>query len=107
MSESWQQIDGLAAGEAAEGKQPHLVRRARVDGAAVIQLTFTDGQELTDHRAPKPILLIGQRGTVTVTVAGETLELNPGSAIHIAAREPHAVAARAGEAEMTLVLLGG
>lgn len=105
MGTGWSSLDGLAAGAESDGDRPNVVRRGTFDGATVLQLTFRAGQVLADHSTAKPVLLLGQRGTITVTVAGDERRLGPGDAVHIDARVVHAVSADE-PADMTLILLG-
>ncbi|MDF0532193.1 cupin domain-containing protein [Tsukamurella sp. 8F] len=101
----WSEASGLAAGDAGDGPGPEASARLRADGVALLQLTFRAGQTLADHSAPKPILLLGQRGRIAVHIGGGTVTLQPGSALHITAREPHALTAET-DAVATLLLLG-
>jgi quercetin dioxygenase-like cupin family protein len=105
VSNSCDRIEGLAAGDDIDGERPHVISRGKFDGSTIMQLTFRPGQALTDHSTAKPILLLGQRGVVTVTVDGTDVSLGPGDALHIAAHQIHAVTA-AEPADVTLVLLG-
>lgn len=101
----WQQIDGLdeIVGDA-DVPKPDVAMVAKTEGANVVRLSFRPGQVMADHRAPRPILVLGQRGEVVVTIGDDTLTLRPGSAIHIDAQVTHALRADA-EAAVTLLVL--
>lgn len=103
-------IEGLTelAGNG-EGEGPDISVLARTEGATVIRLSFRAGQVMKDHKAGKPILVVGQLGEVDFTVydssdAGATTRLAPGKAIHVDARVTHALSA-ATDAVLTLLVL--
>lgn len=101
----WTAITGLA--DVADGPRtdrPLVDVRARLDGATVVRIAFTGGQTMPDHQAAHPILIVGQRGSVDVTVAGTTTAVTPGVALHIAARVRHELRA-ADPAAVTLLVL--
>ncbi len=105
MSAGWEEIDGLATGTAQEGDAPVVHLRRRTDAARIIQITFAAGQTMPGHSAPRPIVLLGQRGTVTVEVDGAVLTLEPGRALQIEQRVPHSLTAVT-DADVTLILVG-
>lgn len=105
MSDSWSEVAGLAAGTPRAGDTPAVSLRQHADGASMIQITFTAGQRMPDHSAPKPIVLLGQRGTVSVEVDGAAVTVEPGVALRIETREPHSLTAVT-DADVTLLLLG-
>ncbi len=92
--------------------KPEVELLGRAPGAAVTRLTFRDRDVMADHRAAAPILLIGQAGTIDVTVAPADdsladpvhLTLTPGTALHIDGGRVHSLTA-AGPATATLVVL--
>ncbi|GAA1081954.1 cupin domain-containing protein [Tsukamurella spumae] len=105
MSAGWAAVDGLATGTAKDGDTPDVSLRQRTDAARIIQLTFAAGQSMPGHSAPRPIVLLGQRGTVTLEVGGDETLLEPGRAAQIDARVPHSLTAVT-DADVTLILVG-
>lgn len=65
------------------------------DGVRLVLFAFDAGQELTEHTAAMPVLLQVLDGQLSVTAAGQTVELVPGGIVHLPARLPHAVRALA------------
>lgn len=88
---------------------PTLKVVSALDGVRVIRLTFRDGEVLADHAAPKPILVMGQKGTLDFEVEdGEETKqftLGPGTAVHVDAKQTHRLAATDGPATATLLIL--
>ena len=74
--------------------------------ARVMHLAFAPGAELTEHKAPVPIIVQSLAGELAFEVAGESFTLTRGGMAHIAANVPHAVTATA-EARLLITLLGG
>lgn len=102
---AWTAVTGLDAVAAGPNPDRPLVKvHARVDGATVVRIAFTGGQTMPDHQAAQPILIVGQHGTVDVTVAGSTTAVTPGVALHIAAHVRHELSA-AQSAAVTLLVL--
>lgn len=101
----WTSITGLDAVEPGDRlDRPHIKVHSRVDGATVVRIAFTGGQTMPDHQAAHPILIVGQRGSVDVTIDGTTTVVTPGVALHIAAQVRHELTA-ADPAAVTLVVL--
>lgn len=65
----------------------------RADGARVVLFAFDAGQELTEHTAAMPVLLLVVEGLVRVEASGQVVELQPGGLIHLQTREAHSVLA--------------
>lgn len=63
------------------------------DTTTVTAFALDSGQRISEHTAPHTALLQVVDGTGTVTIDGETHELDAGEAIVMPANEPHAVAA--------------
>ncbi|BDH59313.1 cupin domain-containing protein [Tsukamurella sp. PLM1] len=105
MSGTWSEVDGLASGTPKEGEAPSVQLRQRTDAARLIQITFAAGQTMPGHSAPRPIVLLGQRGTVTVEVDGAAVTLEPGRALQIDQRVLHSLTAVT-DADVTLILVG-
>ncbi|MDE3723550.1 cupin domain-containing protein [Nocardiopsis sp. N85] len=61
--------------------------------------------ELTEHRAPSPIVVQVIEGTVRFAVEGEEYGLGAGGMIHVAAGVPHAVSPVDGPARILIHLL--
>lgn len=66
-------------------------RILKADGARIMLLAFDTGQQLKEHSAPVPLLVQCVSGRLRFECDGETLELQPGSLVHVDARLPHAV----------------
>lgn len=105
MSAAWAEVDGLAAGTPTAGDAPDVKLRQRTDAARIIQITFAAGQSMPGHNAPRPIVLLGQRGTVALEIDGDAVTLGPGRAVQIAERVPHSLTAVT-DADVTLILVG-
>jgi quercetin dioxygenase-like cupin family protein len=136
----WTFIDGLADAHPGTVKtdydiprtdytqaKPAVERLAREDGATVVRLAFRAGDVMADHHAAAPILILGQAGTVEVSIHPDRpdspgspddsdtdgdhvdhvdrVTLYPGSAVHIAAGRVHSLRAD-GPATATLLVLG-
>lgn len=91
--------------------KPAVERLARVDGTIVTRLAFRDGDVMANHTAAAPILILGQAGTVEVSVqrdgdgGTDLVTLSPGSAVHIEAGRVHSLRAEE-PATATLIVLG-
>ena len=75
-------LTGLAeaagTGPAEPGSRPDIALLARATGVNVLRLSFRAGQVMADHRAARPILVLGQTGEVDFAVGGDTVALRPG-----------------------------
>lgn len=111
-------ISDLTAPKDVEGDRavPQVKVEANVDGARVVRLAFQSGDVFADHKAPKPILVMGQQGRIEFTVwpgaeaegTPEIVELTPGTAIHVPAHQLHALRSLGdAPAIATLILLAG
>lgn len=122
--DGWTYIDGLADAHPGTVKsdydiprtdytqaKPAVERLARVDGTIVTRLAFRDGDVMDDHTAAAPILILGQAGTVEVSIhhdsddGTDVVALSPGSAVHIEAGRVHSLRAEE-PATATLIVLG-
>lgn len=122
--DGWTYIDGLADAHPGTVKsdydiprtdytqaKPAVERLARVDGTIVTRLAFREGDVMADHTAAAPILILGQAGTVEVSVqrdgdgGTDLVTLSPGSAVHIEAARVHSLRAEE-PATVTLIVLG-
>ena len=63
------------------------------DGLRVVAFAFDEGQELTDHTAPVPVILQVARGRLAVTLGEESVEMSADSWVHLDANLTHAVVA--------------
>lgn len=79
-------------------------RVLKADGVRLVHLAFDDGQQLTEHTAPVPILLQCLTGRFTLEVSERTIELGPGGIVHLTRRLPHAVTAH-GASRLLITLL--
>ncbi len=104
MSTGWTRIDGLADPAPADVDGPAIDVLTRATAVTVIRIGFRAGQVMRDHRAARPILIVGQHGDVDLAVAGETTRLSPGAAVHLEAGVPHALTA-VSDATVTLLVL--
>jgi quercetin dioxygenase-like cupin family protein len=59
----------------------------------VVVFAFDEGQELTDHSAAVPALVQMVSGRIRLDLAGDPIELEPGSWVHMEANLTHAVLA--------------
>lgn len=117
----WTSIDGLADAHPGTVKadydiprndykqaKPAVERLGRADGATVVRLAFREGDVMADHSAAAPILILGQVGTIEVSIRGtdstDVVTLSPGSAVHIDAGHVHELRS-VGPATATLVML--
>jgi quercetin dioxygenase-like cupin family protein len=60
----------------------------------VVIFGFDAGQELSEHTASRPALLQVVKGEARLTLGSDTLEVRPGSWVHMPAGLPHSVSAR-------------
>lgn len=92
-----------------EQAKPSVKVIGKVNGATVVRLAFRDGDVMADHSAKAPILIMGQTGSIDITVTedGEVkhVTLEPGMAIHIDSNFPHSLTAQ-DAATATLIVLG-
>lgn len=63
------------------------------DAVRVVAFAMDRGQELTDHCAPRPVVVQVIDGDVAFTVAGRRHELTAGDVVYLAPSERHAVVA--------------
>lgn len=63
------------------------------DAVRVVAFAMDRGQELTDHSAPRPVVVQVVEGDLTFTVAGERHELTAGDVVYLAPSARHAVLA--------------
>ena len=105
---TWTPLTGLAeaagTGPAEPGSRPDIALLARATGVNVLRLSFRAGPVMADHRAARPILVLGQTGEVDFAVGGDTVALRPGAAVHVEAGVTHALTAVT-DAVVTLLVL--
>ncbi len=63
------------------------------DAVRVVAFAMDAGQELTDHSAPRPVVVQVVQGDLAFTVAGHRHELTAGDVVYLAPNERHAVVA--------------
>ncbi len=63
------------------------------DAVRVVVFAMDRGQELTDHSAPRPVVVQVIDGDLAFTVAGERHELTAGDVVYLAPNDRHAVLA--------------
>jgi quercetin dioxygenase-like cupin family protein len=61
------------------------------DAVRLVLFGFDTGQELTEHTASVPAIVQVISGRMTATVGEDTVELLPGSWLHMAPHLPHSV----------------
>lgn len=76
----------------------------RKPGLRVVAFSFDEGQQLTEHTAAMPVLLIALSGSFTVVADGDSHTLVPGGLLYLETRAPHAVTARE-PAQLGLIML--
>ncbi len=104
MSNQYTHIDDLAK-EAAPPQQGILSHTVfQNDDVKAIVFGFGQGDEMSEHTASKPAILHFLQGQVELTLGDDTLAVQAGSWIHMAAGLPHTVLAKT-PAIMLLLLL--
>ena len=63
----------------------------KADGVRLVLFAFDQGEELSEHTAAVPVLLQALDGVFTVSAEGRSVDLEPGSVIHLGSRVPHSV----------------
>lgn len=100
-------LTGLADSNAGgTGDRPAIKVINRGETETVIRLAFAEGQQMTEHTAAHPIVVLGQVGEIDFTVDGQTHELTSGTAIRVDKRIPHSLRART-DATATLIVVHG
>jgi quercetin dioxygenase-like cupin family protein len=64
------------------------------DAVRVVSFAMDRGQELTDHSAPRPVVVQVIDGDLTFTVAAARHELTAGDVVYLAPSARHAVVAK-------------
>ncbi len=104
MSPAYTHIADLAA-HAEVPSQGILSRTIHNDDQLkAVVFGFDQGQELTEHTAPRPAILQIIRGEAALTLDDDTIEVQPGAWIHMAAGLRHAVKARTPLVMLLLIL---
>jgi quercetin dioxygenase-like cupin family protein len=76
------------------------------DGVKVVLFGFAPGQELSEHTATQPAMLLIVAGEARLTLGDDAFEAVPGAWVHMAPKLPHSLLART-PVVMLLVLLKG
>jgi len=63
------------------------------DAARVVAFAMDTGQELTDHSAPRPVVVQVTHGDLAFEVAGQRHDLTAGDVVYLGPNERHAVLA--------------
>lgn len=63
------------------------------DGARLVLFGFDAGEQLTEHTAAMPVVLLVLEGHLRITADGRIVDLRPGGLVHLGTRVPHAVEA--------------
>ncbi|HVP13699.1 MAG TPA: cupin domain-containing protein [Phycisphaerae bacterium] len=61
------------------------------DDVKVVLFTFSPGQELSEHTASMPAILHFIQGEATLTLGSDTMEVRPGSWVHMPAMTKHSI----------------
>lgn len=111
----WALIDSLGSahpGGSTSKDVPEVKLLDVREGVRIIRIAFRAGDVMASHKAPGPIVILGQTGEVDVRIGDEgdpevgDVTLRPGSALHIDSRKVHSLFAN-GPATVTLLLLTG
>lgn len=70
----------------------------------VVLFGFAQGQELSEHTASQPALLLFISGEADLTLGEERLKAIPGTFVHMTAKLPHSVQARTPVVMLLLLL---
>ena len=114
-SSPWSHIKHLDAehGDAHSDRAVPEVKLVEVrEGVRIIRISFRPGDVMASHKAPGPIVLMGQTGAVAVQIGEEgdadygEVTLAPGAALHIDTGKVHSLNATE-QATVTLLLLTG
>ncbi|MCF8588583.1 cupin domain-containing protein [Gordonia liuliyuniae] len=89
-----------------ESDRPAIKRINRSESETIVRLAFRAGQVMAEHLAAHPIVVLGQTGAIDFTVDGQTLRLEPGTAIRVDARTLHSLRA-VSDGTVTLVIVHG
>ncbi len=65
------------------------------DAVRVIEFAMAAGQELTDHSAPRPVVVQMLEGSLDFHTLGKTATLVPGDVVYLAPDERHGLVATA------------
>ncbi|GAC81052.1 MULTISPECIES: cupin domain-containing protein [Gordonia] len=104
MSDHFTYLDGLNAPGDAAGDRATVKRLHLSESETIVRIAFADGQEMREHVAVHPIVVMGQSGVIDFTVEGTTVQLRPGTAIRVDARVPHSLkAVEAGAVALVVV----
>ncbi len=63
------------------------------DGLRVVLFAFDTGEQLTDHAATVPAVVQVIKGRLEMTLGDQTVEIDPGSWVHMDAHLVHALVA--------------
>lgn len=111
----WALIDSLGdahSGASTDRAVPEVKLLKVREGVRIIRIAFRAGDVMASHKAPGPIVILGQSGEVDVHIGEEDVSepgdvtLRPGSALHIDTGKVHSLFANE-PATVTLLLLTG
>jgi quercetin dioxygenase-like cupin family protein len=63
------------------------------DGLRVVLFAFDTGEQLTDHAATVPAVVQVIQGRIEITLGDRTIQIRPGSWVHMEAHLTHALVA--------------
>lgn len=86
--------------------RPEVKVIGRYADATVVRLAFAPGDALPEHKAARPIIVMGQTGRVRFTAEGSTVVIQPGTAVHLDAGIPHDLFADEAST-VTLIIVSG
>lgn len=97
-------VDGMIRRVDSRGGRPGAATVLDVETAKVVVFEFAEGDELHDHAAHHPIIIQTITGRVELTLPDRTVELAPGSLIHLTPMIRHAVRAKE-QSTLTVTML--
>jgi quercetin dioxygenase-like cupin family protein len=77
---------------------------AKAAGGSVTLFAFDAGQSMSEHTSPFDALVIVLEGTLSITIAGASLDAMTGTIVRLPAGVPHAVDARQATRMLLLML---
>ena len=86
-------VQGLHADLPVSGEATTSRTVVNNDAVRVVAFAMDEGQELTDHSTPHPVVVQVVQGELAFTVAGRRDELSAGDLVYLAPGERHAVLA--------------
>ena len=102
-AEAGEVVDVRPLGSELGDQRTHTL--VKTDALELIRLVLPRGKEIAEHTAPGPITVHCLEGRVAFTTMGKEVELQPGTLLHLAAKEPHAVRAMEDSSVLLTIVL--